>query len=131
MEKWKIIPTVSVNGIAFGESRDVVREIIGHAFQEFKKTPIAKNTTDAYADYHVYYDDQNRFEAIEFFGDVKVYVGRCVVFPGKIGKAQKIFADLVDDGYGYTSQDASVGITLADDNVTIDGILFGCKDYYK
>lgn len=131
MEKWKINPTISVNGIVFGESRDVVRGILGQPFREFKKTPFSKNTTDAYDSYHIYYDNQNRFEAIEFFGDVKVYVGRCVVYPGKKDKLLKVFEDLVDDGYGYTSLNSSVGAVLADDNTKLDGILFGCKGYYR
>lgn len=132
MEKWKIIPGISLNGIAFGETRDQVRVRIGKPYKEFKKTPFAENTTDAYEDYHIYYDKNNLLEAIEFFGDVKVYIGRSVVFPGRITKAQKLFGDLSDEGYGYISLAYSVGITLnSDDETKIEGILFGCEEYYK
>ena len=132
MEKFVVIPNLSVNGIEFGTSREETRKALGRSFKEFKKSPFSENTTDAYDAFHVFYSVDDKFEAIEFFGNVKVAIGRRVVFPGKVSKIQKLFEDLVDDGEGVTSVNYSIGITVdVDDPAKIDGILFGCKGYYE
>lgn len=132
MQKWMVIPTISVNGIPFLSSREEVRERLGMAYQEIKKSTMAQNTTDVYDGFHVFYDEENRFCAIEVFGGLKLSISGKTVFPGTISKAKKVLSDLEYDGYGYTSVALSVGITVnPDEENQIDGILFGCKDYYK
>lgn len=131
MKKWTIIPTNSINGIPFLASREEVRDSLGMAYHEIKKSPMAQNTMDVYDGFHVFYDINNQFCAIEFFGDLKLSVGGKTVFPGTISKAKKVIPDLEYDGYGYTSTSQSVGITVNPDNENqIDGILFGCLSYY-
>jgi hypothetical protein len=46
-----------------------MRAVLGIAFKEFRKTPSAPNSTDAYAELglHLYYDAADRLEFIEAF----------------------------------------------------------------
>lgn len=131
MDKYVVVPNVSVNGVQFGCSRVQAREVFGDSFRVFKKTPLSQNTTDDYKEFHVFYTVDDKFEAIEFFGSVKVVLGRSTIFPGKVRKLQKLFPDLVDDGDGFTSVAFSVGVTVdEDDSSKIDSILFGCENYF-
>lgn len=131
MKKWIILPTISVNDTPFLSSREEVRSRIDLPFMEVKKSPLSVNTMDVYDGFHVFYDEQNRFNAVEVFGDYKLVIKGKTIFPGTITKAKKLFPDIEYDGYGYTSISQSVGITVdPDDEDRIDGILFGCADYY-
>lgn len=131
-EKFEVIPQISVNGVFFGTNREETRKAFGAHFKEFKKTSFSKNTTDAYDSFHVFYTSDNKFEAIEFFGNVKVLIGKRLVFPGKVSRIQKLFEDFEDDGEGFTSIKYSIGITIDEDNpLKIDGILFGSEGYYE
>ena len=132
MKKWTILPVISVNDVPFLSSREEVRVRIDLPFQEVKKTPLSANTMDVYDGFHVFYDEQNRFNAVEVFGDYKIAIRGKTVFPGTITKAKKLLPDLEYDGYGYTSVSQSIGITVNPDNEDrIDGILFGCSNYYQ
>lgn len=87
---------------------------------------------DVYDGFHVFYDEQNRLNAVEVFGDYKIALDRKILFPVTITKAKRLLPDLEYDGYGYTSVAQSVGITVNPDNEDrIDGILFGCANYYS
>lgn len=123
-----VIPTKSVNGIAFGTDRETVRKTFGE-FREFKKGPFSKNTTDAFKDFHIYYDEDNRFEAIEIYG-ADVVVDNRKLFPGKLSGFLSVFPDLSSEEKGYwTSKTQSVGLTAP--NRKIEGVLFGKSGYYK
>ena len=70
--------------------------------------------------------------ARKVFGDYKIALDRKKLFPVTITKAKRLLPDLEYDGYGYTSVAQSVGITVNPDNEDrIDGILFGCANYYS
>ena len=128
MDRLNILPLGDVNGVKFGDSREDVRKAFGE-YTEFKKTPFSGNTTDDFGSFHVFYDSDDKFEAIEVFGEIKVAVDDIEVFPGTIENLLQSISGFVDeDGY-YTNYDLSIGITLTEEN-TIDSILFGCKDYY-
>ncbi len=131
MKKIDVKPLIEVGGVKFDTERDMVRKAFGKDYQEIKKTPFSKNTMDAYRDFHVYYSPDNKFEAIEIFGNVKVFVDEKEVFPGEVGKLIKIVPDIKEDSDGLISQELSIGVTLSpDDERRIEAILFGCKGYY-
>ena len=131
MKKFIVVLNKKVNDYEFGEKRDIVRKKIGEEFKEYKKTIYDVNTTDAYKGYHVFYDDNNKFEAIEIY-DGEIYCEGMKIFPGTVENAKKVIDDLIEDDFGIISEKYSVGITTSEDNEDdIDVILFGRKDYYK
>jgi len=54
------------DSIHFGESRENARTKLG-AYKEFRKTKFSKNTTDDFGDFHIFYDEENIVQAVEFF----------------------------------------------------------------
>ena len=127
MDKIIAIPLREVNGVEFGMSRGEVRSVLGKA-KEFRKTKFSKNTTDDFGYCHVFYDINDRCEAIEIFNEVEVVVNDTVIFPSSIKVAQTVFKDLIEDEGCYISTELAVGITL--DNDKMESILFGTKGYY-
>ena len=127
MDKIIAIPLKEVNGVEFGMSRGEVRSVLGKA-KEFRKTKFSKNTTDDFGYCHVFYDSNDRCEAIEIFNEVEVVVNDTVIFPRSIKVAQTVFKDLIEDEGCYISAELAVGITL--DNDKMESILFGTKGYY-
>lgn len=123
MKVIKAIPLVEVDGIKFGTDRECVREKLG-SFSEFKKTPYSDNTTDDFGYCHVYYDNENKFEAIELF-DAEVYIGDRKVFPVNVDDIRDIIDDFDDE---LISKSKSIGIYAPDDEP--ESILLGCKGYY-
>lgn len=124
-----VIPNVKVNDIVFGMSRAEVRELLGEA-KEFKKGPYASNTTDDFGFCHVFYDKQNKCEAVEIFDDpgVEVYLDDTRIFPTDLDEAKVMVDDFEIDGSGLISISLSIYIDAPDGEM--ESILFGKKDYY-
>jgi len=55
----------------FGMTRKDVRTLLGD-FTEFNKSKFSKNTADDFKICHVFYDQHDKLEAIEFFHDMDV-----------------------------------------------------------
>ena len=66
MSEFEIIPYKKVGDISFQLSRDAVRKLLGE-FKEFKKTKSSKKMTDDFKFCHVFYDNDDKVEAVEFF----------------------------------------------------------------
>ena len=132
MKKWEVKPTISVGGVRFHESRSAVRNRLELSYKEIKKSNFSKNTMDVYESFHVFYNENDKMEAIEFFaGNILILNGK-TLFPGKLSNAQKLISDFTDDGDGCISRRMSIGITLsADDPTSIESILVGCNGYYS
>lgn len=129
MVRFDIDPTVSVDEIKFGSSRSDVRNRYGEC-EEFKKNKYSKNTTDDFGDFHVYYTEDDEFEAIEFFPNdsISIFInGKKLT--NNISDLKELFSDLEEDSGSYTSVKFSVGFDYDDDEIS--SILFGCPDYYK
>ena len=97
-------------------------------YKEFKKTPLSTNTTDDFGAFHVYYDDDDRCEAVEFFDDAEVEVDGELVFPTSSEEVRRVIPSLVPDGDGLVSVEESIGIYAP--GGTMESILFGVKGYY-
>ena len=127
---WELIPNDSVNGMKFGMERSEIRKLLGKPEKVFRKTSAAVNTTDAYADFHVYYSAEDRMEAIEFFnGNINLYIKLQRLLPGTLNEARSLFPDLTGSDEFYTSKASSVAICLEADKIV--SVLVGRKDYYK
>lgn len=122
-------PLKRVGAIELGASRSAVRETANLPYKEFKKTPLSTNTTDDFGAFHVYYDDDDCCEAVEFFDDVEVEVDGRLVFPTSPEEARCAIPSLVSDGGGLISVEESVGIYAP--GGTMESILFGVKGYYE
>lgn len=129
MDKWNIIPLVSVGPIKFGMTREELHGLFEEKCKEFKKTKYSKNTTDDYGRFHVYYTSDDLVDAIEIFEGIELTMDGNVVFPIKVSDVEKIFSGIEKDENNYIHKDKSIGI-LAGDELT-ESILIGAKGYYN
>lgn len=129
MKKLKINPAVSVNNIPFGANREDVRKAFGE-YKEFKKNKFSKNTSDDFGEFHVFYTNDNKFDAVEIFdiiNETEVYI-HDEKLNEDINRIKEIFPDTIKDESGYVSINSCVGIT--EENNKIESILFASKGYY-
>ena len=126
--RFDAVPTVSVNGVKFGMSREKVRSLLGVA-TEFYKGKDAVNTTDNFKFCHVAYDENNKCEAIEIFYESEVYVNGTLIFPTDFETAKKVIEDLEEDDDGLISISKSIGIYAPYDDM--ESIVFGKEGYYS
>ena len=78
---------------------------------------------------HVYYDLNDKCEAVEIFEGNEVFVHGKKIMPGIEETLKNEFPDIVEeDGY-YTSVKSSVGAYAEDGE--IKSILFGNQGYYE
>ena len=128
MKNWEAAPLLGINGVLFGMTREEVRRALGTSFVEFKKNKYSQNTTDDYGVAHIYYDAEDKCEAVEVFADVVVSIAGKKVFPATIKDAKAIIPDLEFDGYSYISVKKAVGIVVSEGKM--ESILFGAEGYY-
>lgn len=131
MKRIDVIPLIRVNGVKFGMNRSEVRAVLGEA-SEFFKTDSCTNTTDDFGYCHVFYDNNDRCEAIEIFDDAEVYINDKLIFP--INKEQalnsfrSVFDDFIQDDDGLISYKFSIGIYAPYESM--ESILIGKENYY-
>lgn len=122
-----VIPLKSVGDVRFGMSRGEVRAVWGDA-EEFKKDPDDVVTTDDFGFCHVFYDEDNKCEAVEIF-DAEVFIDGKQVYPIDMDRALELLPDLEEDDIGPISYERSIGIYAPDDEM--ESILFGRDGYYE
>lgn len=120
------IPLEEAYGIKFGMSRQEVRSILGDSTEFFKGD--SEETTDDFGYCHVYYDDNDKCEAIEFFDEAEVYINGVLAFPIDKNVFSTKFADYIQDEDGFISYEYSIGIYAPDE--FMESILIGKKGYY-
>lgn len=123
-----VIPTKKVNEVQFGMRREDVRKLLGDA-TEFYKFEDDIKTTDDFGFCHVFYDDDDRCEAIEIFSDSEVFVESAKIFPTDFNTAKKIITDFEQDDEGLICYSKSIGIYAPDGEM--ESILFGKENYYE
>lgn len=120
-------PYNKVGNIAFDEKRSLVRTDYPN-FREFKKTPISKNTTDAYPGFHVFYDTNNEVEAVELFRGESLTLNGVNLFSlSKAGFINK-FPGCVDEDGSLNCNKEGFMVSFA--NGEVDGILVYRKGYW-
>ncbi len=131
MNIWIVEPVIRVGEINFGMARTEVRKILGE-YKEFKKSKYSKNTTDDFSTCHVFYDGDNKCEAVEIFDGIEVRIGGSIIFPGDfkdgIENLRLIDKDLKIEKDGCISKDKSIGIYAPEDKM--ESILLGNVGYY-
>ena len=129
MKKIKAHPLIGVANITFGMNRQEIRQTLSGFKKEFQKSPLDLKKVDDFGYCHVYYDDNDRCEAVEFFTEVEIQINGQKVSPGKIETIKGLITDLIEEDEGFwISKSYSVGITAPDGE--IETILFGCANYY-
>lgn len=129
MNNWNVEPLKDINGIRFGMLREEVRKIMACQFKEFKKSNFSKNTADDFDNCHIFYDADDRCEAVEIFDEITVSIKGEVIFPTELVRARNIITDFENEDGSYISKSWSVGIYAPFDKM--ESILFGCKGYYE
>ncbi len=86
------------------------------------------NTTDDFGFCHVFYDNDNKCEAVEVFNDAEVFLNDSLIFPTDFATAKKVIPDFIQDDDGLISYSKSIGIYAP--NGEMEGILFGKEKYY-
>ena len=122
-----ITPNIGFNNVLFGMNREEVRKELGDAV-EFYKFDDDMNTTDDFGYCHVFYDEDNKCEAVEIFDEAEVYIDNMRIFPTDFDVAKGIIEDFEQDDDGLISYSKSIGI-YAPDGV-MESILSGKKGYY-
>ncbi len=125
---WNLNPCKDVNGIKFGTDREEVRRILGENYKEYRKTEYDDETTDDYGDFHVFYDEDNKMEAIEIFEGIELQMGDAVLFPAMVEDIADLFEDAEYDEDEFTSEGSSIGAEIEDGELV--SILVGCEGYY-
>lgn len=130
----KIIPFKSVNEVDFGTNRKELWKKMGTPKDSFKKIIDDIVDTDDYEMFHIFYNDNYMFEAIEVFDELDIYYNN-VKLPQKYSQLLKyfksIYDDIEEDECGFISKIGSIGVYIENDEDRIDSILFGRKDYYN
>ena len=129
MLKWSATPLEEINGIKFGMSRSEVRKVVGSEYKEFRKNKFSKTTTDDFGICHVFYNLDDKCEAVEVFSECEISVSGEVIFPLDILSVKKQIPDLEEDMGSYISKKLSIGIYAPEG--TPESILFGETGYYE
>ena len=132
MKEMEFIPLEMVDGVTFGETRDKVRVKFGQAYKEFKKSRFSKNTADAYEFFHVYYTDNDLFEALEVFPEAKLKTKDGFVlneYSQSLVWLKSLDSETEVNNDGATSYELGISIYAPDEK--IESIIIAEKDYYK
>lgn len=128
MESIIVTPLKGFNGVHFGMLRNEVRKILGNPYREFKKTKFSKNMTDDYVTYHIYYNAEDQFEAVEFFDNVTVCDDKGIVFPRKTVDYAALPYHFENEEESLICFESEIGVCAP--NGTVASICFGMKGYY-
>jgi len=132
MKVFEFIPLVSIGNVFFGEDRGKVRSNLG-SYSEFRKAWFSENTTDDFGFCHVYYDMDNKCEAVEFFDS-----GTPIFFNGEDlfsldydslkARVKEADCSVEIDESGLTSRKIQLGIYAPSNSV--ESILVAKEGYY-
>jgi hypothetical protein len=135
---FNISPYIGVEEIEFDMQRQKVRNKFNGDYREFKKTKFSINTTDAFQFCHVYYDNANLCEAIEFFEPAIVAFDNFQI-TGKSYRVVKEYFENIDEKLdfndaGFTSYKYGVGVfapyALDEPDGLIEAIIIFRNGYY-
>lgn len=133
MYKTDFLPYIGAGDIKLDSQRNDVRKLLG-TFKEFKKTNFSKNTTDDFSFCHIFYDEQNKVEAIEFFSSTEL------IFKGKnlfSFSYAELKSHLVNNSIDFQEDDSglrsdTIGLSVySPDKQQIETILVYRKGYYS
>lgn len=129
IKTWKVLPGKSIGPIRFGMSREEVRGLFDQSPKTFKKTKASKSETDDFGDFHVYYSESGTCELVEVFDNIKVTLGKNILFPTTEDNIKKNLQGITKSAGGYVC--ASLAIAFSVDGDKIHAISAGAKGYFE
>ena len=133
ISKIRITPFSNINELEFGVNRKEVWKKIGKPKKSFFKTPSDTVETDVYKNFHIYYDNNYNFEAIEVFNNIDIYYDNNKL-PKKYSETleylKKRFNDIEENEYVFTTKEGSISVYKESEDDSIDAILIAKKNYY-
>ena len=136
IENFDIESYKRVGEIRFGSSRLEVRNLFPD-YTDFKKNEAEENTIDAYENFHVYYDEENLCEAIDFFGNAKLTFNNKELLGNNYRDVKSEFlgidTNLDFDECGFTSYKYGIGVYVSnadDDDAIVEGVIVFRNGYY-
>ena len=112
----RFIPFQEVHNIAFGKSRNSIRELLSGSYKEFKRNKFADNATDYYESLNLFveYDAENMCAAVELTqGAVISILGKKLFkmsYSSVLDFFKQISINFNEDSYGVTFFDLGFGI---------------------
>lgn len=128
MKQHNVKLLVGFDNVNFGMERSEVRALLGEPTREFKKSKFSKTMTDDYSAYHIFYDKDNRFEAVEFFDEVEIKIDENIIFPISLDVLTGMNYSFAAEGEGLISLKYSIGVYAP--NGKPESILFAKEGYY-
>ena len=133
MYKIEFLPYIGAGQIKLDSTRDEIRKILG-AFKEFRKTKFSKNTTDDFSFCHIFYNEQNKVEAIEFFDSTEFLFKDKNLFLLSLNNLKSFFKtnsiDFIENDSGIRSD--TIGLSIySPSKEKIETILIYKKNYYS
>ena len=132
MYKVDFLPYKGAGQIKLDSAREETRKTLG-TFKEFRKTKFSKNTTDDFSFCHVFYNEQNKVEAVEFFDSTEFLFKEknlfLLSFNGLKSLLKSNSINFQEDESGLRSD--AIGLSVfSPDKEKIDTILIYKKGYY-
>ena len=132
MDKIEIEPYERVGNIKFGSERETVRKDNGN-FKEFRKSRFSKNSTDDFASFHVFYSEDDRVEAVEFFRESNLYFHDIQLFSQSYGdlktRLNALDSNITEDESGIIYKTLGFSV-YSPDGEQVESILVFEKGYY-
>lgn len=128
LEKWIVEPTIGVDRIRFGMSRSEICSVLGEPKRQFKKTKFSESLTDDFGSFHVFYNKDDRCEAIEIFEGIQVMVNGETLFPQAADIVKSCPIVFTDEEDGFYSVEYSIGFYAP--HGKIESITIAEKGYY-
>lgn len=132
MDKIEIETYNKVGNIKFGSDREIVRQENGN-FTEFRKSRFSKNSTDDFSSFHVFYTENNKVEAVEFFKESNLYFHGIQLFSQSYAnlkaKLNGLDSNIIEDTSSIIYKTLGFSI-YSPDQEEIESILVFEKGYY-
>ena len=132
MDKIEIKPYERVGTIKFGSNRETVRKANGN-FKEFRKSRFSKNSTDDFSSFHVFYSEDDRVEAVEFFRESNLYFHDIQLFTQSYGdlktRLNALDSNNTEDESGIIYKTLGFSV-YSPDGKQVESILVFEKGYY-
>lgn len=132
MDKIEIKPYERVGTIKFGSNRETVRKDNGN-FKEFRKSRFSKNSTDDFSSFHVFYSEDDRVEAVEFFRESNLYFHDIQLFTQSYGdlktRLNALDSNNTEDESGIIYKTLGLSV-YSPDGKQVESILVFEKGYY-
>ena len=135
-----VLSHVGIGPLTFGMTREEVEHAVGSRPHRFRKTLACATLTDAFdgAGMHVYYDDQDRVEAIELFAPARPTFNdhdlHNMPYSSLIAAIRILDPEVQEDELGFTSNALGFGVyTEAKDTQPeqpAEAVIVFRKDYY-